>query len=101
MVQTIEDTAGKISLERAAARLVRHDILTLETLDNVGRGEGKETHIEELQRQIRTECDNLKELPPTLVALLHAATDIRLRRGGNHGGSSGWVWERGCFDGRA
>lgn len=37
---------------RAAAEIVRHDILVLETLKNIAREESKETHIEELNRQI-------------------------------------------------
>ena len=101
MAQQGEDAAGKMSIVRAAAGIVGHDILTLETLDNVARGEGEETHIEEIKRRIAPAWDSLNELPPTLVALLQAVTDIRLRRGGNYDGTGGWVWERGCFDGRA
>ena len=40
MVQHGEDAAGNMSIVRAAERVVRHDILTLETLGNVARGEG-------------------------------------------------------------
>ena len=61
IVKEGRDEAGKMVIVRAAADLVRRDILTLETVQNVAGGRAKEAHVAELKRDITPVWDSLKE----------------------------------------